>query len=51
MKRKLVSVLFVLTLGMGYCAPPVEDCRRPNENPSLCKGYIGPKLPVIVRPK
>jgi hypothetical protein len=52
MKRKLLNLFVVLTLvSTGYCKPPVEDCKRPNNNPAICKGYIGPKLPVIVKPK
>ncbi len=51
MKRKLLSVLVVLTLGIGYCAPPVEDCVGRNQNPAICRGFIGPRVPVIVRPK
>jgi hypothetical protein len=51
MKRKLVSVLVVLTLGMGYCAPPREDCTGIKQNPAVCRGFIKPNVPVIVRPK
>lgn len=51
MKRKLATIAVLLTLGLGYCKPPVEDCVGMNQNPAVCRGYVKPNVPVIVRPK
>lgn len=52
MKRKLATIVVMLTLGLGYCKPPVEDCVGGlRQNPAICRGYVKPNVPVIVRPK
>jgi hypothetical protein len=45
MKRKLLSMLVVLTLGIGYCKPPQPDCTGMNQTRSECRGFIAPRVP------
>jgi len=47
MKRKLLGIVVMLTLGLGYCAPQ-EDCTGFRQNPALCRGTFPPKTPVLV---
>jgi hypothetical protein len=45
MKRfKLLGVIVMLTLGIGYCAPPVEDCVGFPQNPAVCRGFYPPPI-------
>lgn len=51
MKRKLATIAVLLTLGLGYCKPPVEDCVGFPQSAAVCRGVIKPSVPIIVRPK
>lgn len=42
MKRKLLTILVMLTLGLGYCKPPQTDCSKWPPDPAQCRGYIPP---------
>lgn len=44
MKRKLLSMLVVLTLGIGYCKPPQPDCTGMNQTRSECRGFYPPPV-------
>lgn len=47
MKRRLATIVVMLTLGLGYCKPPQPECTGMNQNPAVCRGFIKPSVPII----
>jgi hypothetical protein len=45
MRRKLATILVMLTLGLGYCKPPQPECSKWPQNPAQCRGVIPPRVP------
>ncbi len=46
MKRKLLGIVVMLTLGLGYCTPQ-DQCTGFYQDPAICRGTKAPLKTVV----